>query len=213
MTRRPSDPSEPPGTPPQRRHTGARLRLFAAWCVLGFTAALLVTASGGEFRKVQFMTVLSGSMVPTLEVGDLVVAEVVSPRELRTGDLTTFRDPSTHKLVTHRVQSVLWRGELADVITRGDANEIGEGWSIGAEGSVGRVVLRVPRVGFAVGALGTTAGQLGMAAVALALGVWALVLIWRPAPARPVPSQPVVPTVRAARSPRHAAGRRVPAAG
>ena len=79
------------------------------------------------------------------------------------GDLATFREPETGKLITHRVQSIIWHGELADVITRGDANELGENWSVSSTDRVGEVVLRAPRAGYVVGLLSTPAGQLALA--------------------------------------------------
>jgi signal peptidase len=158
----------------------ALLGAATGWVAVGFLVALLVLVSGGQVERYQFMSVLSGSMVPAVEVGDLVVAKVVTPDQLRAGELATFREPETGKLVTHRVQSIVWHGELADVVTRGDANEVGENWSLGADDHVGEVVLRVPHAGYAVGMLATPAGQLGLAGLAAVLGVWILVVLWRP---------------------------------
>jgi signal peptidase len=165
----------------------ALLRAATGWVVVGFLVAMLVLVSGGQVERYQFMSVLSGSMVPAVEVGDLVVAKVVTPDQLRAGELATFREPETGKLITHRVQSIIWHGELADVVTRGDHNEVGENWSVSASDRVGEVVLRVPRAGYAVGVLATPAGQLGLAGVAVALGLWILVVLWRP----PRPHEPV----------------------
>lgn len=158
------------------------------WALVGATAALAWLVTGGQVEKVRAMSVLSGSMTPALEVGDLVVTRVVSPAELSAGDVVTYRDPAHDRFVTHRVQSIVWRGDLADVITRGDANEVGEEWTVPADGSVGLVVLRIPAAGYALAAVGTTAGQLVLGAVALALAGWAIELIWRkPGPPIPLP--------------------------
>ena len=142
--------------------------MVLTWTVLSFLGGVALLPRTVSLHKYQFMAVLSGSMVPTMHVGDLVVAEVVPPSMLASGDLATFRDPTTHRLITHRVQSVLWHGELADVITRGDANQTGENWTVQADDKVGRVVLRVPHAGYALAALGTPAGQLGLAGLAAA---------------------------------------------
>jgi signal peptidase I len=157
--------------------------ILLTWVLVGATVAMAWLATGGEHQKVRAMTVLSGSMTPALEVGDLVVAQVVPPSGLSAGDVVTFRDSGRDRYVTHRVQSIVWRGDLADVITRGDANLVGEEWTLPADGTVGRVVLRIPYAGYAVGSLGTPAGQLGLAGVALFLAGWAIRVIWRPDPA------------------------------
>lgn len=168
--------------------------MVITWTVLSFLGGVVLLTTDGQLHKYQFMAVLSGSMVPTMHVGDLVVAEVVPPSMLASGDLATFRDPTTHRLITHRVQSVLWHGELADVITRGDANQTGENWTVQADDKVGRVVLRVPHAGYALAALGTPAGQLGLAGLAALLGGWVLVTIWRPGPQEDeVPGTPTGP--------------------
>lgn len=156
--------------------------VLLTWTVAGAAVALVWTATGGQVREVRAMSVLSGSMAPALEVGDLVVTRVVHPADLRAGELVTFRDPTRDRFVTHRVQSIAWRGEFADVVTRGDANDAGEEWTIPADGTVGQVVLRLPAAGYALGALGTPAGRLAVGGVALVLAVWTLRLIWLPAP-------------------------------
>ena len=45
---------------------------------------------------------------------------------------------------------------------------------------VGKVIFRIPRIGYVVGALGTPAGQLSLAGLAALLGIWILVVIWQP---------------------------------
>ncbi len=182
----------------------ALLGAAAGWVAVGFLVGLVLLVSGGHVQRYQLMSVLSGSMAPTVDVGDLVVARVVTPDQLGAGELATFREPETGKLITHRVQSIIWHGELADVVTRGDANEVGENWSVSASDHVGEVVLRVPRAGYVVGLLATAAGQLALAGLALVLGVCILVVLWRPQRSREdgtpeAPASAAAPAVAAAR--------------
>ncbi|SDQ72180.1 signal peptidase I [Quadrisphaera sp. DSM 44207] len=155
-------------------------RLLAAWVVLGLVAGSALLAGEGQPGRVRVMTVLSGSMQPALGVGDLVLTQVVRTEQLRAGDVVTFRDPTADRYVTHRVQSVLHDGAVAQVVTRGDANAVGESWSVPAGGSVGRVVAHVPRAGYVVGALATPTGRLALTGTAGALGLAAVVMIWLP---------------------------------
>lgn len=166
-------------------HRGSLLRAVAVlltWSVVGATGVLAWVATGGSPQQVRVMSVLSGSMVPALDVGDLVVTRVVRPADLGAGDLVTYRDPGHDRFVTHRVQSVVWRGDLADVVTRGDANDAGEEWTIAADGTVGLVVLRLPAAGYVLGVMGTPAGQLAVGVLAVSLAFWAIELIWQPGP-------------------------------
>jgi signal peptidase len=151
-----------------------------AWTLIGLLLGVVLTVTGGDLVRVQAMTVLSGSMRPTLGVGDLVLSQVIRADDLRAGDVVTYQDSQGDRFITHRVQSISWRGELADVVTRGDANDVAEYWTVPASGRVGRVVLHVPRLGYLLGSLATTAGHVGGVAVAVFLGGWALFALWRP---------------------------------
>ena len=86
----------PAGPTPRRRvHAGDRpvdpfgARAAAcsvlAWTLLGLLLGIVVTAAGGDLVRVQAMTVLSGSMRPTLGVGDLVLSQVIRVDRLRPG--------------------------------------------------------------------------------------------------------------------------------
>lgn len=159
--------------------------VLLTWAVLGAVATLGWAATQGNVGNVRAMSVLSGSMAPALDVGDLVVTRMVRPGDLHAGDVITYRAPTRDRFVTHRVQSIVWRGELADVLTRGDANEVGEEWTVSREGTVGLVVLRLPAAGYALGVLDTAAGRLAVGIVAVVLALWSIELIWRPEPRRP----------------------------
>jgi len=61
----------------------------------------------------------------------------------------TFADPSgAKKLITHRVKSVSLVGRQARFVTQGDANTGTESWTIAADGKVGMVEHRIPKVGY-----------------------------------------------------------------
>jgi signal peptidase len=174
----------PPRAGPSRSWNRFGVRTAAwsvlAWIGLGLLLGVAGAVTGGDLVRVQAMTVLSGSMRPSLGVGDLIISQVIRVDQLRAGDITTYQDTEADRFITHRVQSISWRGDLADVVTRGDANEVAEYWTAPASGKVGRVMLHVPRLGYLVGSLSTTAGHLGVVAAAVLLGGWALLVIWLP---------------------------------
>lgn len=141
---------------------------------------LLVTSMAG-YRG---YTVMSGSMEPVIATGDLVLNQPIGPLDARVGDVVTFRDPGgSGRLITHRVQSIDVTPQLIDVVTKGDANTAVERWSIARDGKLGRVVLDVPRVGFAMAVLRSRLGLVGLVVVpALLLMFLALMKIWQAPP-------------------------------
>ena len=118
--------------------------------LVGFLAVLLV----GSLLGYRALTIRSGSMTPTIGVGDVVVDTSVSPLTVRPGQIVTFRDPAIgQQLVTHRVVSVHRAGRAVDFVTKGDANLVTEHWSVPVTGHLGRKVFLVPGLGQVVAAL------------------------------------------------------------
>lgn len=160
-------------------HRGpAGLSLLTAVLVL-VALAVVGTRSAG----LEPLTVLSGSMAPAIDRGDLVLVARVPAAEARPGQVITFRSPDGRdRSITHRVMSVRQdpTGRLA-FVTKGDANPAPERWTIPVDGTVGRVRATVPYAGFLAQPIAAGAGR------GIALGLLTLVaagtvlwLIWRP---------------------------------
>lgn len=161
------------------RTDGARLVTAFA---LGAVAAVLVVllaplASGGRSA-----VVASGSMEPALRTGDVVVVLPVAPADAALGSVVVFADPEhggrsvSHRLVDRRREGGGWT-----MTTRGDANTGTESWHVGDDGTLGRVVLRVPLLGRALASLPDH--PLGLPVVlvpAVVLLAVELTSIWRP---------------------------------
>ena len=131
-------------------------------------------------------TVLSGSMEPAIGTGDVVVDSSIRPFDARVGDVVTFQDPQDRsRLITHRLRRIRARGGMVEMVTKGDANNTTERWTVAADGRIGRVEYRVPKAGYALAFLGGKNGKLLLIALpALLLGAYELVRIWRPRPAK-----------------------------
>lgn len=159
------------------RSTGS----FLLWLCLGFAFTLLLAAAAPLAIGNRSLTVLSGSMSPTIDTGDVIVTEPLAPTEVAIGDIVTFRDPEgTSKLYSHRVQSVDLAGPNVAFVTRGDANTSIERWQVPANGTVGRVVYRVPKLGFAIAWMGTPIARTAMTVLPALLLCWfAISRIWR----------------------------------
>jgi len=126
--------------------TGAIVLGVATLGALGIGPAL------GLYRTV---TVLSGSMQPTFAPGDMIVVTPEPARDLRVGQVISYRIPVDGRPVeTHRVVRILARGDEPIVQTRGDANDVDDPWRAELHGgTLWRYRFRVPLVGYPILAL------------------------------------------------------------
>jgi signal peptidase len=97
------------------------------------------------------LVVLSGSMEPALGTGDVSVVRTIAPLDARPGDVVTFRDPDdADRLITHRVRAMHVEGGAVLFRTRGDANTASEQWQVSSKQEIGRVMYRIPKLGWAL---------------------------------------------------------------
>ena len=99
-----------------------------------------------------FYVVASGSMIPALEVYDIIVIQGHEPfEEVLVGDIIVFDRPSDHnRVIVHRVESILSEDPLT-VRTQGDANPSfirGTDYPITEEEYIGKVAYVIPQVGY-----------------------------------------------------------------
>ncbi len=147
-----------------RRALGTFVPAAAVIAVSVLVAGALLLA----FLGYRPMVDRSGSMVPAIRVGDVVITEWVHADRIRPGQIVTFpQNFGRTELVTHRVQTVDIVGRRVKVMTKGDANIDSEHWSASSNTLVGRVVWQVPWVGTVISMLGSAA----MRRLLLALGV------------------------------------------
>ena len=99
-----------------------------------------------------FYVVASGSMIPVLQVYDIIVIQGHEPfEEVQVGDIIVFDRPSDHnRVIVHRVQSIL-NEDPKTVRTQGDANPTwikGTDYPITEEEYIGKVAYIIPQVGY-----------------------------------------------------------------
>ncbi|SFJ80597.1 signal peptidase I [Cellulomonas sp. KH9] len=160
--------------------TCALLAVLAAVVALAVVPRLLGGAA---------LTVLTGSMVPTYQPGDVVVVRGVedAAAEVEVGDVVTFQPVSDDPaLVTHRVVGKSLTSDGTAFVTRGDANTADDDPLL-PEQIKGIAVYHVPFVGHVSLWLGGHRGTL-VVAVAGALITYSVLMLLRPerAPA-PIP--------------------------
>jgi signal peptidase I len=150
------------------------------WFAIGLAAAVAVAVTALLPFGGRALTVMSGSMSPAIETGDVVVSRSVSPLDLRLGDVVTFRDPEDgERLITHRVRGIRIGGGEARFVTKGDANNSAESWVVPSDGRIGLVVFRLPKLGYLFSWLGHPFARLALVVVpALLLGAYEVRRIW-----------------------------------
>jgi signal peptidase len=159
------------------RGIGSLLLWTVAGLVVGLALALLVPLA---FHS-RPLTVMSGSMEPTINAGDVIVSRQVSPLDTHPGDVVSFRDPERGGLlVTHRIRSMRRQGDKVRFVTKGDANNSSERWRVGTGDTIGRTLFRLPALGRGLAFAHTRNGILLLVLIPLALmGVLELSSIWR----------------------------------
>ncbi len=99
-----------------------------------------------------FYVVSSGSMIPNLNIFDVIVVQGNVPFDhVKIGDIIVFNRPSGHdRVIVHRVAEILNKDPL-EIRTKGDANPgsiPGTDFPIIKEDYIGKVVYVIPQIGY-----------------------------------------------------------------
>jgi signal peptidase I len=110
--------------------------------------------------------VLSGSMVPTLAVGDVTIERRLIPLAYKPGDVVTFTLLDGQRTtVTHRIVRRVRLASGAEAVeTKGDANTDGDPWTVSLGQIEGKKMLRIPFIGYALRYVKTPSGFLAISA-------------------------------------------------
>ena len=133
--------------------------------ILLVLACLLIVPNLIGFKS---FAVISGSMEPNIHVGSIVYAKPVDYKELKVGDVISFKiNDST--MVTHRINSIHEKNN--SFITKGDANNTVDGTPVPYQNIVGKVKFTVPFIGYISMNIKTPLG------IAMLCGVVAIIII------------------------------------
>lgn len=96
----------------------------------------------------EMMVVLSGSMSPHFNAGDVIIVSTSKLGEYNVGDVITFKDPEdARKIVTHRVAEVQKNGNRVMYRTKGDANSTADPKPVPGSNIIGLQKWSVPYFG------------------------------------------------------------------
>ncbi|GKU27200.1 S26 family signal peptidase [Clostridium folliculivorans] len=114
----------------------------------------------------KIMTVLSGSMSPTFNAGDVIIGKSTDIKDLRSGDIITFK--YNDSLTTHRILSISNEDKNLVFQTKGDYNNVKDLELVKGQDIVSKYLFRVPLIGFVIVYMKRTIGI---------IVIWLLILL------------------------------------
>lgn len=111
-------------------------------CLIFFIYTVFSLSTGSA----HLLTVLSGSMSPAVNPGDVVVISNVNPDEIKVNDIITFKKDDKF-IFTHRIVEVKKENPV-QFRTKGDANEEADAGFVTSEEVLGKVILTIPKLGY-----------------------------------------------------------------
>ncbi|MCQ2516246.1 MAG: signal peptidase I [Saccharofermentans sp.] len=113
-----------------------------------------------NFGSVVPLIVLTDSMYPNIQSGDLIICDTLEAEEVNEGDVIAFFDPAGNgsSVVTHRVIEVTTENGAIAWRTQGDANNTPDSSLVPADNLVGRYKLRIAGAGNVAMFMQTTQG-------------------------------------------------------
>ena len=146
--------------------------LFIFLLLIGITLALYladikIRAAKGDYSAPVFnaYVVLSGSMLPEIEIKDVVVTKKVSEEKLDENDIITFISPDERHggiSITHRIIDKYYDESIGSYTyrTKGDANNIADSVLVPNSNVLGKVILKIPKLGFIQEILSSKGGMI-----------------------------------------------------
>ncbi len=158
----------------------ALVRRFAEALAVGLIVGLMLLILVPVVIGWRPYTVLTGSMRPVIQPGDVVMDRPVQASKLHVGDVVTFKDQTRNgRLVTHRIRSIAQGRQFTAVETRGDANNTSERWQVQSKDRIGVVVYTLPWIGHVSVLVRTPVGLIALVVIpVLGIGFLALRSIW-----------------------------------
>lgn len=123
--------------------------------LLVYVLDIKIRAAKGDYSSPTFnaYVVLTGSMLPEIQVYDVVVTKKVDAENLKEGDVITFASADTRFLgtiITHRIikKNPPSGTEGFSFQTKGDNNNVADSALVPEDRIFGKVILKIPKLGY-----------------------------------------------------------------
>jgi signal peptidase I len=145
------------------------IRKVSAWAIIATLVgapALLHSQAG-----IGISPILTGSMRPYAQPGDIFITKNVKASSLKVGQIIAVHAAKTGVFYSHRIAEITMLGSQLRIVTKGDANPVAEHdpFLVGGNEMVSKSIGRVKYLGFALVWLTSVQGrQAGLAAIVFA---------------------------------------------
>ena len=115
---------------------------------------LLYNVRSGEDKPPLFdaYVIVSPSMVPTIKVQDAIIIGRVDPSDLEQGDIISYLATDSYyngKVITHRIIGIEEASDGTLLFrTKGDNNNVADGTLVDEDNVYGKVLFRIPMLGY-----------------------------------------------------------------
>jgi signal peptidase len=115
------------------------------WAIMLFILFLVVTFGTG-LLWIKPIVILTGSMIPNINPGDMPLIRKCSIEEIKVGDIIAY--DLENFTVVHRVITIINDHSVITLITKGDANKTPDKESVTKEQLIGKLQFNIPYVGY-----------------------------------------------------------------
>ena len=123
--------------------------------LLVYVLDIKIRAAKGDYSSPTFnaYVVLTGSMLPEIEVYDVVVTKKIDAKKLKEGDVITFASADTRFLNTIITHRIIKKNPPSDTEgytfqTQGDNNNVADSALVPENRIFGKVILKIPKLGY-----------------------------------------------------------------
>ena len=135
----------PTQTKRPRRFTKTKKTSVRGWTIVSVLCVLIVWASTG-LLGFHPTVVASGSMRPTMDVGDIAIVVSADPSEIQVGDILQYWHEG--EMTLHRVVEITGEGGSSLFVTKGDDNPISDADPVLPAQIRGKIIFTIPKLGW-----------------------------------------------------------------
>ena len=129
--------------------------LLIGIALLIYVADIKIRAAKGDYSSPTYnaYVVLTGSMLPEIQVYDVVVTKKIEAKDLKEGDVITFASSDTrflNTIITHRIIKKYYDAEKKEYTfqSKGDNNNVADSALVQSNNIYGKVIFKIPKLGY-----------------------------------------------------------------